>query len=84
MTDNVIICVAPTGALNTLQSAPYMAYTVEEQAVEAKNCEDAGASVYHVHVRDERGANSGDPKIYGELVEQVRAQSNQLIQLTIQ
>ncbi len=81
MTEKVIICVAPTGALNTRESAPYMAYTVEEQALEAKNCEDAGASVYHVHVRDERGANSGDPKIYGELVEHVRAHSNQLIQI---
>ena len=79
MTDKVIIRVAPTGALNTREFAPYMAYTVEEQAVEAKNCEDAGASVYPVHVRDERGANSGDPKIYGEMVEHVRTKSTQLI-----
>jgi len=58
-----------------------MAYTVEEQADEAKNCEDAEASVYHVHVRDERGANSGDPEIYGKLVEQVRTKSETLIQI---
>lgn len=81
MTDKVAIVVAPTGALNTRESAPYMAYTVEEQAVEAKDCEDAGASVYHVHVRDERGANSGDPRIYGQLVAQVRAKSAVLIQI---
>ena len=81
MTDKVAIVVAPTGALNTRESAPYMAYTVEEQAVEARNCEDAGASIYHVHVRDERGANSGDPEIYGRLVEHVRAKSDLLIQI---
>jgi len=54
MTNKVAIVVAPTGALNTRESAPYMAYTVEEQAVEAKQCEDAGAPIYHVHVREDR------------------------------
>ena len=81
MADKLAIVVAPTGALNTREHVPYMAYTVEEQAEEARRCEDAGAPIYHVHVRDERNANTGDPAVYGELVRAVREESNALIQI---
>ena len=53
MSDKLAIVVAPTGALNSRDHTPFMPYTVEEQADEAKRCEDAGAPIYHVHVRDE-------------------------------
>ena len=81
MTDKLAIVVAPTGALNTRKNTPFMAYTTAEQAEEAKRCEDAGAPIYHVHVRDERQANSGDPALYGELVTRVREKSKALIQI---
>ena len=81
MTDKLAIVVAPTGALNTRKYTPYMAYTIEEQAEEARRCQDAGAPIYHVHVRDERHANTGDPEVYGELVRSVREKSDALIQI---
>ena len=81
MSDKLAIVVAPTGALNSRDRTPFMPYTVEEQADEAKRCENAGAPIYHVHVRDRRGANSGDPIIYGELVSSVRKKSSALIQI---
>ena len=81
LTGKLAIVVAPTGALNTRENAPYMAYTAEEQAQEARRCEEAGAPIYHVHVRDNKFANSGDPKDYGKLVQEVRKTSNALIQI---
>jgi 3-keto-5-aminohexanoate cleavage enzyme len=81
MSDKLAIVVAPTGALNSRDRTPFMPYTVEEQADEAKRCENAGAPIYHVHVRDKKGANSGDPIIYGELVTSVRKKSSALIQI---
>ena len=47
MADKLAIVVAPTGALNTREHVHYMAYTVEEQAEEARRCEDAGLSLSH-------------------------------------
>ena len=81
MSDKLAIVIAPTGALNMRQIVPFMSYTAEEQAEEARRCEDAGAPIYHVHVRDESNANSGDPAHYSKLVEEVRKTSNALIQI---
>ena len=81
MSDKLAIVIAPTGALNMRDSVPFMAYTAEEQGQEAQRCEEAGAAIYHVHVRDEQHANSGDPAHYSELVAEVRKTSNALIQI---
>lgn len=51
--EKLIITVAPTGAWPTKKDTPYVPITPEEIAEEVYNCWKAGASIAHIHVRDE-------------------------------
>lgn len=51
--EKLIITVAPTGAWPTKKDTPYVPITPQEIAEEVYNCWKAGASIAHIHVRDE-------------------------------
>jgi len=51
--DKVILCVAPNGARKTKSDHNALPITPLELAEEAANCLEAGASMIHLHVRDE-------------------------------
>lgn len=53
--DKLIISVAITGAELDKTKCPVLPITPEEQARAARECLDAGASVIHLHVRDDKG-----------------------------
>ncbi len=55
MDKKLVINVAPTGAFIKREQNPNQAYTAKEVAREAAEAYKVGASVFHVHVRDERG-----------------------------
>lgn len=54
----------------------------EEIGEAAARCHAAGAAMIHVHARDPQGKNSGDRKIYAEIIRQIRKHSPILIQTT--
>lgn len=54
----VVICVAPNGARKTYDDHPNIPLTPEQLASEALACAQAGATVMHVHVRDENLGHS--------------------------
>ena len=54
--DKLIITACICGAEVTKEHNPAVPYTVEEIAREAKSAADAGASIIHLHVRDDDGA----------------------------
>ena len=62
--DPVVICVAPNGARRTRQDHSEIPIEPDELAREALRCADAGATVMHLHVRDERQGHSLDVQRY--------------------
>jgi 3-keto-5-aminohexanoate cleavage enzyme len=62
MTTPVIITVAITGSLPQKKDNPAVPITVEEQIDSTVEAFAAGATVVHVHVRDDEGRPSSDPE----------------------
>lgn len=60
----LVICVAPNGARRTQRDHAELPIAPYELAREAVACVRAGASVMHLHVRDERGEHSLDTARY--------------------
>ena len=58
MGKKLIITAALCGAGTTKKQTPYVPITPEEIAADAVACAKAGASIIHIHVRDEQGANT--------------------------
>ena len=58
MSDKLIITCAITGAETTKEQNPNLPITAEEQAEAAHDCFRAGASIIHLHVRDDNGKPS--------------------------
>jgi 3-keto-5-aminohexanoate cleavage enzyme len=52
--DKVIITVAPTGNVPTRETCPDLPVTPAEIAEDVYRCYLAGASVAHIHARDEQ------------------------------
>jgi uncharacterized protein (DUF849 family) len=53
--DKLIINVALTGMVPTQRDTPHIPITPEEIAADVRRCYDAGAAIFHLHARDERG-----------------------------
>lgn len=62
MTTPVIIAVAITGSLPQKKDNPSVPITVAEQIESTVEAFAAGATIVHVHVRDEQGKPSSDPE----------------------
>ena len=81
--EKLIITAALTGSGPTRENSPHIPYSPTEIAAEALRCWRAGAAVVHVHVRDpETGQPAFERKLFAEVVERVRAESDILINLT--
>lgn len=73
MTTPAIITVAITGAVPTKKDNPAVPVAPEEQVVSAVEAFDAGATVCHVHVRDDQQRPSSDPARYAAVRDGIRA-----------
>lgn len=62
-----IITAALTGVLTTRQQSPAIPYTPEEIAEEARRSVDAGASIVHIHARQDNGMPAYDVETYGRI-----------------
>ena len=61
MTTTTLITVAPTGAESAKADVPALPVTLDELVATAKECEAVGASVIHVHIRDDEARPTLDP-----------------------
>lgn len=68
----LIIAVAPNGARRTRSDHPAVPVTPDELAATALACRDAGASLLHLHVRDDAEAHILDAGRYTEATAAVR------------
>jgi 3-keto-5-aminohexanoate cleavage enzyme len=72
MTTPCIITVAITGSVPTKKDSPAVPITVPEQIESTHASYEAGASLVHVHVRNDDGTTTSDPEKFGRFLEGIR------------
>ncbi|HTF06677.1 MAG TPA: 3-keto-5-aminohexanoate cleavage protein [Asanoa sp.] len=82
MTTTTLITVAPTGAESAKADVPALPVTLDELVVTAKECAALGASVIHVHIRDERARPTLDLGRLRETVTALRESTDLVVQLS--
>jgi 3-keto-5-aminohexanoate cleavage enzyme len=73
--DPVVVTVAVTGADVFRENNPNIPYTPTEIAESSIEAAQAGASVVHVHVREDDGTPSGRPELFKDVLSRIRAGS---------
>jgi uncharacterized protein (DUF849 family) len=68
----LILSCALTGAATTRKNCPYIPYSPKEIAAEAKRAADAGASICHIHAREDDGTPSWRLEVFQAIQEEVR------------
>ena len=68
-----IVCVAITGSVPTKADNPAVPITVDEQVASTREAFEAGASIAHLHVRNDDQSPSSDPEKFARLQEGIRA-----------
>jgi 3-keto-5-aminohexanoate cleavage enzyme len=82
MNDKLIITVAPTGSIPKKENTPHVPVTTEEIVRDALGCEQAGASILHIHTRDEQQNPSDDPARFAEVVDALRGRTELILQIS--
>jgi uncharacterized protein (DUF849 family) len=77
-----LITVAPTGAESAKADVPALPVTLDELVATAKECEAVGASVIHVHIRDDEARPTLDLGRLRATVEALRSSTNLVVQLS--
>ncbi len=80
--EKLIITVAPTGSVPKKGQTPYVPVTPEEIAADAVECEEAGASILHIHTRDEDQNPSDDPERFVDVVRAASARTGLILQIS--
>jgi 3-keto-5-aminohexanoate cleavage enzyme len=78
----LIITVAGVGAELTVEQQPNLPITPEQLAEDAARCQDAGAAIYHLHVRDALGRPTMDPERYRQALEAIASASDLIVQFS--
>lgn len=71
-TDKLIINAAITGMVPTKSDTPHVPITPDEIAADCAVCCEAGASIIHLHARDEEGVPTYRADVYREIISKVR------------
>jgi 3-keto-5-aminohexanoate cleavage enzyme len=74
----VVLTVAITGADVFRENNPNIPYTTKEVADSSIEAAQAGATVVHLHVREDDGTPSGRPELFKDVMERIRAGSDVL------
>ncbi|OJJ22916.1 3-keto-5-aminohexanoate cleavage protein [marine bacterium AO1-C] len=75
----LVLSCALTGAATNRQQCPYIPYTPKELGEEAKRAEDAGASIVHIHAREDNGQPSWRLEVFEQIHEEVRKRCPNII-----
>ncbi|MGI5246955.1 3-keto-5-aminohexanoate cleavage protein [Dactylosporangium sp. CA-139066] len=77
-----LITVAPTGAESRKSDVPALPVTLDELVATARDCEAVGASVIHVHLRDDAAEPTLDLGRLKDAVAALRAETSLIVQLS--
>ncbi|MDQ3877481.1 MAG: 3-keto-5-aminohexanoate cleavage protein [Actinomycetota bacterium] len=80
--DEVMITVAAVGAELSKGEHSGLPATVEELVVDAVRCRDAGAAIYHLHVRDDDGSPTMDVATFERARDAIRRHTDLIVQFT--
>ena len=80
--DPLIITVAPVGAELTPEQTPHLAVTPSQLGDVAARCREAGASIIHVHCRNDDGSNTHDVDRFKAAYETIRKASDLIVQFS--
>ena len=76
----LILTAAIVGAEITRAQTPHLPITAREIAEEAVRCREAGASVIHLHVRNDDGTPTQSRERFAEAIEAIRARTDCVVQ----
>jgi 3-keto-5-aminohexanoate cleavage enzyme len=82
MTTGTLITVAPTGAESSKAEVSALPVTLDELVNTAKECEALGASIIHVHIRDDAARPTLDPVRLRDTVAALRSSTDLIVQLS--
>lgn len=80
--NKMVITCAVCGAETTRAHNPNLPITPEEIAVATYDAYLAGASIVHLHVRDENGGPTQDPEIFKKTIQLIREKCDIVIEIT--
>ena len=72
----LVINVAPTGAVSDSSKNPNVPITIDAIVADVDWAVQAGASIAHLHIRNDDGTPSCDPKKYGDLLARLRGRES--------
>jgi 3-keto-5-aminohexanoate cleavage enzyme len=78
--DKLIITVAGVGAETTKEAQPNLPVTAREVGEDAARCAEAGAGMYHLHVRDAGGNPTQSREVFAAAIEEIRKRTDIIIQ----
>jgi 3-keto-5-aminohexanoate cleavage enzyme len=81
-TPHTLITVAPTGAETRKADFPQLPTTLEELVATAVSCQEAGAGLIHVHIRDADHRPTLDPARLRDTVQALREATDLVVQLS--
>lgn len=73
--DICVVTCALTGVLANRKQCPAIPYTPVEIAEEARRAYEAGASVVHIHARNDDGSPTFSPEVFARIKEETRKRS---------
>ena len=79
---DLILTAAIVGAEVTRAQTKYLPITPIEIGVEAALCQAAGASVIHLHVREDDGRSTQSAERFAAAIEEIRKRSDCIVQVT--
>jgi 3-keto-5-aminohexanoate cleavage enzyme len=79
---SLLVTVAPTGAETRKADCPQLPTTLEELVDTARRCQDAGAAMIHVHIRDEAHEPTLDLGRLTATVDALHEQTDLVVQLS--
>jgi len=79
MMDKVIVTVAPTGNFHGKEANPSLPLGPQEIAKAAYDCWNEGASIVHIHGRNENGLPTNDPVFFQEVDRLIREHKSNII-----
>jgi 3-keto-5-aminohexanoate cleavage enzyme len=80
--DPLIITCAPVGAEIRPEQTPHLPYTPQLLGETARAVREAGASILHVHCRNDDGTNTHSVERFGQAYAAIRQQSDLIVQFS--
>lgn len=75
----IIINLAPTGITPMRKDSPHVPLSIREIVDQTIVCADAGASIIHLHARDDDGLPTNDKEIYRRIIGEIRNKAPDLV-----